>query len=331
MSTDPAGTHSPHLDLEDLIADANGQQAGGWVSEHLAACEHCRVEAGRWNLVADGVRGLAAALSEVAQSEVAQSEVALPALPGVTEPRVPGGSRRRGTLVASAAASLVLIGGASYGATALLTGHTPGTAGTGTKSAALTAVSGCAALRQADGPITRVNDNGLVIKTASGQPVTVTTTGSTKFSVLGGAVDITDGAQVHVSGHGSDGTIAADHVSIGSLGIHGGGDGIVELPPGIVGAHGTVADASSDGFTVVTSDGTRVPVTISRDTQINIPQASLSQLQVGATTIAVGYPQQDGSLSAFAVLSGRPGIVDVKGCSPAQIDAAMTTALVSGG
>jgi hypothetical protein len=329
-NTDPAETQSLHLDLEDLIAAANGRPADARVSEHLAACERCRVEAGRWSLVADGVRGLAAATPEVTLPEVPT-----PALPRVSGPRVPGGSRRRGTLVASAAASLVLIGGASYGATALLTGHAPGTAKTGAKPAALTAVAGCAAVRQADGTLTQVNDNSLVIKTGSGQSVTVTTTGSTKLSMSEAPLsDITDGTSVIVTGHGSAAAIAADDVSVespppGPFGAR--GKAILELPPGIVGARGTVADASAAGFTVVTSDGTRVQVTISSRTDVRIPRASLSQLQVGAPSIAVGYPEQDGSLSALVVLSGRPGIVDVRGCSPAQIDAATTTAFVSGG
>ena len=319
MNTNPASTRSPHLDLADLIAEVTGQATGGRAGEHLAACEHCRAEASRWNLVADGVRSLAAAAPEVAQ----------PARPRRTGPGIPAGARRRTTLAASAAAALVLLGGAGYGATAALTGHAPGMAGTGTKpTAALTAVTGCAALRQADGTLEQVNGTTLVIKTASGQPVTVTTTGTTMTSIFRAPLsDITDGTPVMASGHGSDGTIAADHVSLGSQPRA----GKIEVPPGIVAAHGTVADASAAGFTVVTSGGTRVPVTISAGTDVNIPRASLSQLQAGATTIAVGYPRPDGTLSAIAVLSGRPGIVDIKGCSPASINAAITTALVSGG
>jgi hypothetical protein len=60
MNTDPTDTRSPHLDLGDLIAEANGQPIGDAASEHLAGCAHCQVEASRWNLVADGARGLAA-------------------------------------------------------------------------------------------------------------------------------------------------------------------------------------------------------------------------------------------------------------------------------
>ena len=62
-----ADTRFPHLDLEDLIAGASGQPAGDRAREHLAGCEHCRREANRWNLVADGVRGLAATAPGAAQ------------------------------------------------------------------------------------------------------------------------------------------------------------------------------------------------------------------------------------------------------------------------
>ena len=319
MNTDPASTRSPHLDLEDLIAEVTGHTTGGRAREHLAACERCRAEASRWNLVADGVRDLAAAAPEVAQ----------PARPQRTGSRVLGGPGRRATLAAGAAAALVLLGGAGYGATAALTGHAPGTARTGAKTAAaLTAVTGCAALRQADGTLEQVNGTTLVIRTASGQPVTVTTTGATMASIFRARLsDITDGAPVVASGHSSNGTIAADHVDLGSQPRA----GKIQVPPGIVAAHGTVADASAAGFTIVTPGGTRVPVTTSAGTDVNIPRASLSQLQAGAAAIAVGYPRPDGTLSAIAVLSGRPGIVDIKGCSPASIDNAITTALVSGG
>jgi hypothetical protein len=319
MNTDAASTGSPHLDLEDLITEVTGQAAGGRARDHLAVCEACRTEANRWNLVADGVRDLAAATPEVAS----------PALPRRTGPRVLADPRRRTTLAASAAAALVLLGGAGYGATAALTGHAPGTARTGAKTpTALTAVTGCAALRQADGTLEQVNGTTLVIKTASGQRVTVTTAGATKVSMSRAPLsDITDGTPVIASGHSSGGTIAADHVTLGSQPPA----GKIQVPPGIVAARGTVADASAAGFTVVTSSGTRVPVTTSPETDVNIPRASLSQLQAGATTIAIGYPRPDGTLSSLAVLSGRPGIVDIKGCSPASIDDAITTALVSGG
>jgi hypothetical protein len=329
MSTGPASTSSPHLDLADLIAEVTGtgQAIDTQAREHLASCTACRDEASRWNLVADGVRSLAAVAPELAQ----------PARPRLTGARVLAGPRRRTTMAASAAAVLVLVGGVGYGVTSALTGHAQGPAKTGpaktspaktgTTSAGLTAVSGCDSLRQADGTLEQVNGTTLVVKTASGEQVTVTTTSATHVSMSKAPVtDITNGELVGASGHGSGGAIDATYVTLGAQPRA----GIIEVPPGIVYAHGTVADASATGFTIVAADGTRVPVTISGDTNVEIPKATVSQLQIGAPTIAFGYPATDGTLPAIGVLSGRPGILDVMGCSPAQIDAAMTTALVSG-
>jgi hypothetical protein len=105
MNTDPADTRSPHLDLGDLIAEVTGQPIDDRAREHLASCEHCRVEASRWNLVAGGVRGLAAAVPEAAP----------PAGPRRTGRRVLARAGRRGLLVAgSAAVALVLLVGVGY-------------------------------------------------------------------------------------------------------------------------------------------------------------------------------------------------------------------------
>ncbi|HUC21367.1 MAG TPA: hypothetical protein VMA73_01545 [Streptosporangiaceae bacterium] len=319
MNANPAGTHSPHLDLDDLLAKVSGQAIGDRAREHLATCEHCRAEANRWSLVAGGVRSLAAAAPEVAQ----------PARPRQTGPQVLAG-RRRTMLAAGAAAALVLIGGASYGVSAALAGHAPGTARTGTKAAALMAVSGCASLEQADGTLEQVNGTSLVIKTASGQPVTVTTTASTRESVFAAPLsDITDGASVIASGHSSNGTIEAGNVSVGLPRIR---SGQVQTPPGIVAVQGAVSDASAAGFTVVTATGAQVPVATSSNTVVHLFHASLSQLQSGSRTVAVGHAGPDGTLSAIAVLQpprGWRGGLVVNGCSPASIDNAVTTALVS--
>jgi hypothetical protein len=71
--------------------------------------------------------------------------------------------------------------------------------------------------------------------------------------------------------------------------------------PGIVHVRGTVSDASTAGFTVVTSAGTRVPVTTSGRTVVSVFSASVGQLQAGASTIALGYARPHGTLSAIAV------------------------------
>src|ERR1700722_3362343 len=244
MNTGSADTRSPHLDLADLIAEVNGQPIDDQAREHLRHCEHCRTEANRWDLVAGGVRGLAAAAPEAAP----------PGRPRHTRPRVLAGPRRRTVLAASVAAALVLLAGAGYGAATALSRHASGTV--------LTAVGGCATLRQAEGTLERVTGTNLVMKTASGQPVTVTTTASTSVSMSGPLLgDITDGASVTVRGRSSGGTIAAAIVTVGP-------PFSAVNPPGFVPVRGTVSGATAAGFTLVTSGGSRLAVTTSGDTLV---------------------------------------------------------------
>jgi Domain of unknown function (DUF5666) len=328
MNTDPADTRYPHLDLEELIAEAAGQPLGDRAREHLAGCEQCQLEANRWNLVAAGVRGLAAAAPGTAQP-------AQPARPKRTRPRVLAGPWRRPLLVAgSAAAAFVLlvgVGAATGFVHVSLSGHGTGT-GTGT---ALTAVTGCNRLQQADGTLEQVNGSSLVIKTASGQPVTVSTTAATFMTVSGPLLgDITDGASVMVHGDQSGGTFQAVVVTLGQ-------PFSAVNPAGFAAVQGTVADAGSAGFTLVTSGGTRIPVTTSGDTLVVIPHASPGQLQAGAAVFALGQAGPDGTLSATAVAgvtqlgSGRLHTsVSSKGCSPSSILAALdaiSTAPISAG
>jgi hypothetical protein len=320
MNTDPAGTRSPHLDLADLVAEVTGHATGAQAREHLGSCEHCRAEAARWNLVADGVRGLAAAAPEEAP----------PAWRRPTGLRALANPRRHPVLVGSAAAALVLLAGAGYGITAALTGP----AGADAAPTALTAVSGCASLEQASGTLERVNGSSLVIKAASGQPVTVTTTTATKVSesAAAGALlgDITDGAVGTVLGFSHDGTIAASFVIIADPAQQ-----HPQLPAGLVFVQGTVADASTAGFTVVTSDGARIPVKTSSATIVSATDVSLSQLPVGATIVAVGHGGPGGTLSAAGVAAifdlpqnthgqaqtpgNSPSPVPARNCSPASI------------
>ena len=309
MNTDNADTRYPHLDLENLIAGAAGQPVSDRAQEHLTGCEHCQREANRWNLVADGVRGLAAAAPETAQ----------PARPGRARRHVLAGPWRRALLAAgSAAAALVLLVGVGE-----LTGYVHvHLSGPGTETV-FTAVTGCSQLVQADGTLEQVNGSSLVIKAASGQLVTVTTTATTFVSMSGALPsDITDGASVMVRGSTSDGTIKAAIVTVGQ-------PFSAVSPPGFVPVRGTVADASSNSFTLVTSSGTRIPVTTSGGTLVVIPHAGLSQLQAGATIFAIGHAGPDGTLSARAVaavlqLPSRVHMrVSVKDCSPSSVDEAL--------
>src|SRR5260370_39338353 len=153
MNADPPDTRYPHLDPGDLIAGAAGQPMGDRDREHLASCEHCQREANRWNLVADGVRGLAAAVPETAQ----------PAQPRRTRQRVPARWRRAMLVAGSAAAALVLLVRVAE-ATGLLHVHL---SGPGTETT-LTAVTGRSHLEPAAGPLSRVNGRAPVVDTASG-------------------------------------------------------------------------------------------------------------------------------------------------------------------
>jgi hypothetical protein len=308
MNADPGGTRSPHLDLGTLIAGAAGQPVDGQAREHLARCEDCQREANRWNLVAGGVRGLAADAPETAQ----------PARPRRTRRRVLPAPVRRALVVAgSAAAALVLLVGAGEVA-GVVHVHLSGPGG----GTALTGVTGCSLLREADGTLEQVNGSSLVIKAASGQPVTVTTTATTFVSMSGPLLgDITDGASVMVRGSSSDGVIQAAFVTVGQ-------PFSAVNPPGFVPVQGTVSDASTAGFTLVTSSGARLRVTTSADTLVVIPHASLGQLQDGVSIFAVVHPGPGGTLSARAVAavsqlpSGHLG-VSVKDCSSRSVDEAL--------
>jgi hypothetical protein len=313
MNAGPADTRSPHLDLGDLIAEVTGQPVDDRAREHLARCEHCRAEAKRWDLVGAGVRGLAATAPQPAQ----------PARPRHSRLRVLPGPGRRAVLAVGVAAALVLLGAVGYGASNFV--HIRfGTAGTGAQPV-LTAVNGCTSLEQASGILEQVNGGSLVIRTASGQPVTVTTTASTFLGMSGPLLrDITDGASVTVAGPSSNGTISAFLVTIGNPAHH-----HPQVPSGMAIATGTVTDASTAGFTVVTSGGARVPVTTSSDTLVNLTNVSPDQFPIGARAFALGHAGPAGALSARAVVvvqqlpQGNLHVnvqVHVKNCSAASID-----------
>jgi hypothetical protein len=304
MNADSIDTRNPHLDLGDLIAAAAGQPVDDRARQHLAGCHHCQLEANRWNLVAEGVRGLAAAAPEAAP----------PAWERRTPRPVP--AWRRAILVAgSAAAALVLLLGLGVAGGVV---HVHLSGGSSTKTA-LTAVAGCSQLQQADGTLEQVYGSNLVIQTASGRLVPVTTTQSTFVSMSGLLLsDITDGASVMVQGHRSGGTIQAAIVTVGQ-------PFSAVNPAGSVPLQGTVSDKSSTGFTLVTASGTRVAVITSDTTLVVVPHASPDQLQPGTRIFALGNAGPEGTLSARAVAAvsqlppGRHINVSLKGCSTGSI------------
>ena len=169
MNADSADTHNPHLDLDDLIAGAAGQPVRDRAREHLANCEHCQREASRWNLVADGSRPGSRRLGDAPTP-----------WPQRTPQHVGRPWKRAIWAVASAAAALVLLVGGG-----ILTGTVHVQLSGRHGGMVLTSVGGCSQLRQADGTLKQVDGSSLVIQTASGQMVTVTTTASTFVSVSG--------------------------------------------------------------------------------------------------------------------------------------------------
>jgi hypothetical protein len=315
MNADHADTRNSHLDLELLIAWAADQPVSEWAREHLGRCEQCQREADRWNLVAEGVRGLAAAA------------------PGTAQPARTRRSRRRrisrpwrhAILVASsAAAALVLFLGVGELAGFVQVDLNPFGPSTSTDTV-LAAVTGCPQVEQAEGTLEQVNGSSLVIKAATGQLLTVTTTATTFISMSGPLLgDITDGASVVVRGSGSDGVIKADIVTVGQPFSS-------VSPPGFVMVGGTVSDAGPAGFTLVTAGGTRIPVSTSSLTLVVIPHATPGQLPAGGAIFAVGQAGSDGALAARALAAvyqfqagPHPSAsLRVRDCSTRSIDDAL--------
>lgn len=322
MNADSTDTRHPHLDLQDLIAGAAGQSVAHQAREHLARCEQCQREASRWNLVAEGVRGLAADAPETAPpTPPAQAPQSRP-----TGRRVLAGPWRRALVVAgSAAAALVLLVGVGE-ATGFL--HVSLNGSGSTTGTTLTAVTGCSQLMQAEGTLTQAGGGQLVVTTANGQRVTVTTTPSTFVGETGALRgDITDGASVTVGGPRSAGTVDALLVTVGNP-----SDDHPQLPSGDAVLKGTVTGATAVGFTVVTVGGTRVPVATSAETVVNIVNAGLGRLPVGGAVYALGQVGPGGTLAARAVAvvaqlpAGGPQIhahLSVKDCSPASVNGAV--------
>jgi len=149
----------------------------------------------------------------------------------------------------------------------------------------------------------------------------VTTTASSFVSMSGALLNnITDGVLVRVRGPSSDGTIQAAIVTVGQ-------PFSAVNPPGFAPVQGTVSDASNAGFDLVTSSGTRVPVSVTSATLVLVVHASLEQLQAGIPIFALGNAGPNGTLSAIAVTEvsqlstgGTLHVnVKVKSCSPSSI------------
>jgi hypothetical protein len=312
-----------HLELEELFAEINGEAVDDRVRTHLATCPRCRSEAELWEGVAGGVRHLVAATPSPEwplEDVLAGAQETRALSPGNGRPRSLAGRKpRRKILVAVAAAVVLVASGASYELVAALgrSGPAPGPRNAN-GDATLTAVRGCPGLHATSGTLEQLNGTSLVLKTRTGQLVTVTTSASTKVSreVTGTLSDITDGAPVIVHGTGSDGRIAAHDVSI---------DVAPKLPTPQKPPHsadrrrietggqranlgfavGRVVHASAGSFTVVMPGGIRVRVTTSNSTTVYmLASATLTQFLPGQFIVAVGSPGPNGTLAATTVEEG---------------------------
>jgi anti-sigma factor RsiW len=294
-----------HLTLEELTAYVNGTAVETESQAHAAACDSCRSEAARWGAVAGGVRLLTA------------PSYPLPPLPDVaTRARSPLWTRRRVALASAAAVAALLAG--VYGLTSAFrpTGE-PGTTATDGDRAAVAAAlasTDCSNVKVAAGTLESVNGSRLVLRTGSGTAVTVSTSDFTAITrqVKGGLSDIANGKAVVVRG---EGTQVGDTITATSVAIM---PSSVDLPDGPEGldlgkmlaqrghASGTVADAGSDGFTVVRGDGSRVRIATSTSTTV-IKQvtATVGELEKGEFTTAVGSLDDKRTLHATAVQQGK--------------------------
>jgi hypothetical protein len=305
---------SPHLDLDELLAEVNGEMVSDRTWVHLSACRACQAEVKHWQSVAAGVRHLVAVApvpprlpSETLAGMDAYADAArystlrharLWALAGA------GGQPRR-VLVAVAAAVALAAGAVSYGLTG---GSGSGHSGPAT-AAGLIAVNGCSGLVAGLGTVVQLNGASLIVRTPGDQPVTVTTSASTDVSreVTGSVGDITDGARVFLRGIYARGRVTARSVSIGVA---------PKLPaPGLgrlrhararpwIGV-GTVRDAGEGSFILVVPGGTRVPVAAPSSTIVfSLVRADLNQFRTGDYVVAVGKAGPGGTLLATTVEEG---------------------------
>jgi hypothetical protein len=273
-----------HVTIEELTAQANGAPVSAASQAHIAACDSCGAEAGRWNAVAGGVRLLTTDpppfLMDVAKL-----------------PRRP----RRRVALASAAAVVVLLT-IVYGVSLAFRspGDQPSTSDNAELAAASLVSTDCSNLKVVAGTLESVNGTNLVLRTPNGASVTVSTSDFTEITRLadGALRDITNGAHVVVRGEGTD-PVAAETVGIMPSSAN---PPPIRLPA--LGGHafGTVADVHSGGFTVVRSDGTRVRVTTSSSTAVTKQvSARIGDLEKGKFTVAVGNSAGEGTLNATSV------------------------------
>jgi hypothetical protein len=308
-----------HLGVAELTGLANGAPLGTAAGAHLDSCPDCQAEARSWSVIAAGVRTViaetpapAAALDGVLATIGGQGTASgRPPLAAAS----PAANRLRRGLpgwhpAAAAAVTVAVLGGGGLGIASTLS---PGVRGSGqVMTAALTATS-CPSMKLAIGALASVSGSTLVIKPVIGPAVRVSTTASTTVTreVKGTLADVRDGMHVIVSGTGSDGKITARRIGVtpSSLAAKAPALNVPAFPlrnfqPALaLGlANGTVADATTGGFTVDEPGGTHVHVSTSGSTTVvTLAKVTVAGLRTGERTVAVGSVTGHNALAASSV------------------------------
>ena len=308
-----------HLGVAELTGLASGAPLDTAAGAHLDSCPDCQAEARSWTVIAAGVRTVMAeipppaaaldgVLAAIGREGNASSRPPLAAAAPAAKPA------RRGLPgwhpAAAAAVTVAVLGGGGLGIAATLS---PGVRGTGqVMTAALTATS-CRSLKLAIGTLTSVSGRTLVIKPVIGPAVRVSTSASTTVTreVKGTLADVRDGMHVIVSGARSDGRITARRIGVtpSSLAAKAPALSVPAWPVrrlqpvlalGL--ANGTVADATTGGFTVDEPGGTHVRVsTSSSTTVVTLAKVTVAGLRTGQRTVAVGSVTGHHALAASTV------------------------------
>jgi hypothetical protein len=308
-----------HLGVAELTGLANGAPLDAAGGAHLDSCPDCQAEARSWSVIAGGVRTVMAegpapaAALDVVLAAIGGDGTA-PGRPPLASASPAANRARRGLPgwhpAAAAAVTVAVLGGGGLGIASTLS---PGVRGSGqVMTAALTATS-CPNMKLAIGRLTSVSGSALVLKPVIGPAVRVSTTASTTVTreVQGTLADVRDGMHVIVSGASSKGQITARRIGVTPSSLAGKAPALTvpalpvqrfqpALALGL--ANGTVADATTGGFTVDEPGGTHVRVsTSSSTTVVTLAKVTMAGLRTGERTVAVGSVTGPNALVASSV------------------------------
>ena len=282
---------SQHLTLEQLIGSA---ALSPTALAHLTECPRCEAELHDWAAVASATPLITAdsqPCSDLLGRILREADGA------------PAAKRNRMTPYAAAAAAIIL-GAGGYGLTSALTGaghqSTPRHAVTADKLIP----TGCGQTQLAAGQLTAVAGDDLTLGTGPGA-VTVVASEDTTFTRLatGTVSDIADDDHAIVAGSPGGSPQAGATFTATAIMVTFPGPSLLSAPlPGPDVLFGTVTDVTGGSFTLREWNGTQVDVVLPATTTVIAEErTTLSQLQLGNFTTAVGSAGADGTLNADAV------------------------------